>query len=93
MKNLMRNKKGIAPVLIIGVVIFSVLVLGYIIGKIFFPSLVATFFYWIMIILFVFVQGLFIYGYYQLGKLAFKGLQIYQKRILKTILNIERLVV
>lgn len=80
---IMRSKKGIAPLIIIGVFLLSLLAI-YILLFLPIPSFTKVRMminYFLVGILFILIQALFIYLYIHLGKLALKGINFLKVKI------------
>jgi len=78
-----NNKKAIAPVFIF-LILFAVIIGVYLLLYIPIPAFtkVRTIINFFLILIFWFLlQGFLIYGYFQLGKLAYKGYNIYQTKV------------
>jgi hypothetical protein len=83
--NLLKDKKAIAPIFI-----FIFIILGligvYLFLLIPLPSFIkirAIVNYFLLIILWFVFQGLIVYGYFRLGKLAVRGFSIYRGSLRK----------
>lgn len=81
---MMNGKKGIAPLIliagVIGFLLIIYLVLFLPIPK--FAEIRSIINYFAILIFWFAFQGLLIYGYYQLGKLFYKGFTTYKKKLL-----------
>lgn len=75
-----NNKKAVAPLFIFGIV-FAVIIVIYLLLYLPIPAftkLRTIVNYFLILLFFVGLQGLIIYGYYTLGRFAFKGFQRYK---------------
>ncbi len=89
----LKNKKAIAPIFVF-LIIICILIGIYLILLIPFPAFtkIRTIVNYFLIILLWFVfQGLVVYGYYRLGKLAIVGFAYYKKGITRITDRTKRL--
>jgi hypothetical protein len=92
MKN---NKKGIATITII-TIIFLILIGIYLILLIPIPSFtkVRTIInYFLIIKLWIFLQGLIIYAYYNVAKYVTMGIRIYKKKVMNWSVNVKNYII
>jgi len=91
----MKNKKGVAPFIIIAIFLL-VLVVIYMILLIPIPSVQKIRMlvnYFLVIIFFILIQAVFIYLYATLGKLAFKGVNLLRFKIMNWTKNINKYII
>jgi hypothetical protein len=91
---IMKNKKAVAPVMIV-LVGFGILALFYVILFIPIPAftqLRKTINYFLIIVLWFLVQGLFLGIYFEIGKYATKGFYFYREYLLKLSIKINNFI-
>jgi hypothetical protein len=91
MKIIFKNKKGIAPIVIM-LMFVLVLIAFYFILFLPIPAftkLRVTINYFMIIIFWFLLQGILIYGYYKLGTYFIKGIRIYKSKVMDWTMNIR----
>lgn len=91
----MKNKKGIAPIFIVGIIIL-ILIAFYILLYLPIPAFASIrniINYFIVIIMWIILQVGIVLGYYYAIKYLIKGVQIYKSKIQKKILDVKYLMI
>lgn len=91
----MNNKRGIAPIVIVGILVL-ICIAFYLVLYIPIPafkSLRTIINYFLAIIFFILLQVAIILGYYYAVKYAIKGFQLYKNKIQKTFMNIKTFII
>lgn len=95
MKMMKKNKKGIAPIFVFGIIILALIGI-YLLLFIPLPAFtkIRTIInYFLILILWILLQGLLVYTYYRLGILVIKGLKVYRTRIVDWSLKVKDIII
>lgn len=91
----MNSKKGIAPIVIVGILMLVCLVIYLVLYLPIpaFTSLRMVINYFLSIIFFILIQVAIVLGYYYAGKYALIGFRIYKTRIQKTFMDVKNFMI
>lgn len=95
----MRNKKGIAPIAVVGIVILSIIAIYFILFILQWlnippiKELFATINFYILIVIWILFQFVIVYGAYKIISYVVRGFSHYKQLFQQNLLKVERWII